>query len=43
MREFSSGGFDVAADRDGVDKVEGEIRADTILCETSDKRIEARF
>ena len=26
-----------------ADKGEGEIRADTMLCEISDKRIEARF
>ena len=28
---------------DDTDKGEGEIRADTMLCETSDKRMEARF
>jgi hypothetical protein len=44
VKECSRGYFDVATDRgDDVDKGEGEIRADTMLCETSDKRIEARF
>lgn len=39
---FSSRDFDVVTDREDADKG-GETKADTILCETSDKRIEARF
>lgn len=40
----SDGDFDDGVpDRGDADKGVGEIRADTMLCETSDKRIEARF
>ena len=38
----SCGDFDEVSGREDADKGEGE-RADTMLCETSDKRIEARF
>ena len=35
----SGGGFDVAADHDDVaKKAESRIRADTMLCETPDKK-----